>query len=190
MVNRYEIYRRLEPAPPFENLDRGFAAEVADPAWFLGRQWTMGEHQGEDASSPISVLCSVDRQAIQLPSNNPLLDPAIIPPEAIVEAGPSDWWTPGRRIRIGKNASVTLDPVEKADPDLLLHDLPVPWDRFDRRGYDGYELYLRRATLGLDDKHFAEVPATSPTDLWDPSSSSLATPEARSTGTRWTATSR
>jgi hypothetical protein len=169
MVNRYEIYRRLEPAPPFENLDRGFAAEVADPAWFLGRQWTMGEHQGEDASSPISVLCSVDRQAIQLPSNNPLLDPAIIPPEAIVEAGPSDWWTPGRRIRIGKNASASLDPVEKADPALLLHDLPVPWDRFDRRGYDGYELYLRRATLGLDDKYFEEVPATSPTDLWDPS---------------------
>ncbi len=31
---------------------RALRAEVHDPVWFLGRQWQLGEHHGEDAASP------------------------------------------------------------------------------------------------------------------------------------------
>lgn len=168
MVNQYDLYRRLEPAPPSSNLDRGFLAEVADPAWFLARQWKLGELQGEDASSPVSVLCRVSHQNLELHGGDPLLDPAVVPPEAIVESEPSDWWTPGRRIRIGRAAADALPPLPSADPALLLRNLPAPYDAFDGTGYDGYQLWLTRASLPVTPKVFADVPATSPQDLWNP----------------------
>jgi hypothetical protein len=95
MPYRYEFYRRLEAAQPFENLNRGFLAEVYDPAWFLGRQWQLGEHQGEDASSPVGVRFIPIHQPVDPLSGDPLQDPTLVPPEAIVESEPGDWWTPG-----------------------------------------------------------------------------------------------
>ncbi|HYP09706.1 MAG TPA: hypothetical protein VER03_26010 [Bryobacteraceae bacterium] len=168
MVNQYDIYRRLEPAPPSSNLDRGFLAEVADPAWFLARQWKLGELQGEDASSPVSVVCRVSHQKVELHAGDPLSDPAIVPPEAIVESEPDDWWTPGRRIRIGRLAAATLPPLASADPTLILRNLPVPYEAFDATGYDGYRVWLQRASLGLPAAAFADVPSTAPQDLWNP----------------------
>jgi len=50
-----DAVRRLEAEPALADLARGFRAEIADPVWFLGRQWQLGEHQGEDASSPVLV---------------------------------------------------------------------------------------------------------------------------------------
>lgn len=171
MPYRYEFYRRLEPAQPFDNLNRGFIAEVYDPVWFLGRQWQLGEHQGEDASSPVSVRFIPVHQPLEPHHGNPFLDPTVIPPEAIVESEPGDWWTPGRRIRIGVAAAAEggLPPVERADPALLLANLPAPYDRFDGGGYDGFLLYQNRIDLGLDGiSAFAPVPAFDPVDLWDP----------------------
>ena len=46
------IWNRLEPRPRIGNLGGSLAAEVRDPAWFLTRQWQVGEFQGEDAGSP------------------------------------------------------------------------------------------------------------------------------------------
>jgi len=46
------IWNRLEPRPRTANLLGSLAAEVRDPAWFLTRQWQVGEFQGEDAGSP------------------------------------------------------------------------------------------------------------------------------------------
>ena len=111
MPYRYDLYRRLEPAQPFESLNRGFLAEVHDPVWFLGRQWQLGEHQGEDAASPVTVLYRASHLPIELHNDDKRMDPTVIPPEAIVESEPGDWWTPGRRIRIGIAASATLPPV-------------------------------------------------------------------------------
>jgi hypothetical protein len=39
---RVEWMRRLEPLPPYGDLQRGFANEVADPVWMLARQWQRG----------------------------------------------------------------------------------------------------------------------------------------------------
>jgi hypothetical protein len=46
------IWNRLEPRPRTANLDGSLAAEIRDPAWFLTRQWQVGEFHGEDAGSP------------------------------------------------------------------------------------------------------------------------------------------
>ena len=36
-------------------LSVGAQARVHDPLWLLGRQWQLGEFQGEDAGSPIQA---------------------------------------------------------------------------------------------------------------------------------------
>jgi hypothetical protein len=172
MPAHFDLYHRLEPRRPLEDLDRGFLAEVGDPLWFLGRQWQLGEHQGEDASSPVKVHFYEHSDPIDPHDGNPAMTPGLVPPEAIVESESDDWWTPGRRIRFGVAASDTLPPVADAAADptlckLLLIDLPVPYDRFDAQGYDGQKLYEQREALGLDPALFAGVPATNPGDLWN-----------------------
>jgi hypothetical protein len=158
MASRYDLTRRLEPIRPTTDLDRGFRAEVADPYWFLGRQWQMGEHQGEDAASPVRVRTRA--------SHTPI-DP-LEGDEAMVESEPFDWWTPGRRVRIGLAAAPHVPAASQNDPTLRLARLPFPYQRLEGAGYDGLALYLRRVELGLPDAVFADVPPTEPVDLWQP----------------------
>jgi hypothetical protein len=116
-TRRYLHYHRLEPGHPEEDLARGFRAEVHDPLWMLGRQWQMGEHQGEDASSPVRVTYQASHQPVRDPYSG--FDPTVTPAEAIVECEPDDWWTPGRRIRMGLEVSraAGLPPVSVSPPD-------------------------------------------------------------------------
>ena len=123
-------YSRLEPRPFERNLEAGFAAAIHDPAWFLGRQWQMGEHQGENATSPVWVHYQLRSQPIQ--SADPRFDPREIPAEAIVESEIDDWWTMGRRVRIGKR--LAGDPAVQAAVqgrgDLRFHNPPPPYEHF------------------------------------------------------------
>jgi hypothetical protein len=48
-------WNRVEPSPRSDSLVRGLEAAVRDPAWFLARQWQMGEFRGEDAGSAATV---------------------------------------------------------------------------------------------------------------------------------------
>jgi hypothetical protein len=48
-------WSRLEPRPRAASFVDAIAARVRDPAWFLCRQWQLGEFQGEDAASPAFV---------------------------------------------------------------------------------------------------------------------------------------
>ena len=50
---------RVEGAARDPELTEGLAARVADPLWFLARQWQVGEFHGEDASSPILVTATI-----------------------------------------------------------------------------------------------------------------------------------
>ena len=70
-------YIRLEPRPHERNLEAGFAAAVHDPVWFLARQWQMGEHQGENASSPTWVNYRRSSRVIGAP--DPRFDPTVLP---------------------------------------------------------------------------------------------------------------
>lgn len=163
---------RLEADPHQNDLERGWAAEVADPAWMLGRQWQLGEHQGEDASSPVRVELSGQATTIDPIEGQPQLDPRTVPAEAIVESEPGDSWTAGRRVRIGRRvaaAAADAGTPLPADETLLLDGLPVPYDALDGSGPDGRELWRRRAELGLEAAWFgAEAPPDDAVDLWDP----------------------
>jgi hypothetical protein len=168
MQMRYEHYYRIETRTPEADLDRGFRSEIADPAWFLGKQWQMGEHQGEDASSPSGIQVAYRQVPIDPLLGDKRMDPRQVPPEAIVESEPEDWWTPGRRIQLGAAfaAAEDLPAVDDvgADPGMLLEDLPFPYDRLNGHGYDGLALF--RANPGH--AVFAAAPPKEPDDLWNP----------------------
>ena len=170
----FDVVFRLEADPHQHDLARGWAAELADPVWMLGRQWQMGEHQGEDASSPVSVRLLSSSTPIEPVAGQPDLDPRTVPAEAIVESEPGDWWTPGRRVRLGRRVAETARAHGinlPADGAFRLDGLPVPYDSLDGQGLDGHELWRRRGRLGLEEAWFGQPgpPRDEPVDLWDPS---------------------
>ena len=107
----WEHFRRLEPVPPYTDEQRGFAAEVADPLWLLGRQWQVGEHTGEDASSPVLVELQVAHTPLEPVAG---LDPTVVPAEALLEGSAEDWWTIGRRVRVGRAVAAALTDEQRA----------------------------------------------------------------------------
>ena len=106
----------------------------------------MGEHQAEDASSPVAVEILARATTIGAVAGQAHLDPAAIPAQAIIESEPFDWWTSGRRVRIGRSvaAAASANRVTlPADRSLLLANLPVPYDALNGTGPDGRALWLR-----------------------------------------------
>jgi hypothetical protein len=49
------MWYRLEPRARSSDISESLAARVADPLWFLARQWQVGEYRGEDGGSAISA---------------------------------------------------------------------------------------------------------------------------------------
>src|SRR3569832_247762 len=78
------FWNRLEPRPRSNDLANALAARVRDPAWFLARQWQLGEFHGEDSGSPAYVRIQgtlgaigawapgTDPNAITIGGNGPL----------------------------------------------------------------------------------------------------------------------
>lgn len=155
-------YQRLEPRPYERSLEAGFAAAVQDPVWFLARQWQLGEHQGENATSPIWL--SYDLSSRQVTGADPRFDPTVLPAEAIVESEVDDWWTMGRRVRIGRRFRDL--PAVMAQAALLFFNPAPPYEHF-HGDPDGLLVWRQRAALGLADAAFgANIPADS-TPAWD-----------------------
>jgi len=142
----WEHYRRVEPVPPYTDLQLGFAAQVADPLWLLGRQWQVGEHAGEDASSPVLVEMQVAHTPLEPVAG---LDPTIVPAEALLEGSEDDWWTIGRRVRVGRAIAGGLTPVQRVA--AAFGELPPPYG-------DG----LLRMVDGLAAHRLGLVPAGDP----------------------------
>lgn len=152
------FYLALEPRRG--DSDEGLRAKVADPLWFLCRQWQLGELQGEDASSPVAVRCAPRHVPIGYERERPDLDPTLIPAEALLEAEPGDWWTIGRRIRLGRTAAPLL--AREARARLSMGPLPPPYDaRADE--VDGLAVFLDGALAGHP--IWSEVPLPVP-DRW------------------------
>jgi hypothetical protein len=167
----FDVLLRLEPDPHQSDLARGWAAELADPAWLLGRQWQMGEHQGEDASSPVGVTMAPKATPIGPAAGQDDLDPATLPAQAVVESEPFDWWTAGRRVRVGRAVAALAATNGITLPDsVALSSLPVPYDGLDGSGPDGRTLWQQRSALGLDEAWFGTPgpPRGEPVDHWDP----------------------
>jgi hypothetical protein len=87
-------WTRLEPNPRLAAMEETLKARIYDPLWMLVRQWQLGEFQGEDNGSPITV--SLQGEVSQLTrfapgplANAPVggehFDPTNIPVEALVE---------------------------------------------------------------------------------------------------------
>lgn len=157
MAVNFDIYSRLEPCPYERNQGAGFASAIHDPVWFLGRQWQMGEHQGENASSPVWVTYTLNSRQIR--AADPRFDPTVFPAEAIVESELDDWWTMGRRVRIGKR--LANHPAVQGKPELHFYNPTPPYEHFHDQ-LDGRAAWRARATLGLADVEFGtEIPPDS-----------------------------
>ena len=159
---------RVEPARPAGDAERGFRAELADPAWMVGRQWQLGELRGENASTPIEVTVRPEKVAIRASAHRRFEDPKQVPTEVIVESGPDDWWTPSRRIRLGRAAEragvvdrLAATRSEAAMARLRCRDLPVPYDALNGSVWDGRAVHR----LARSDAVFAEVPPAG-RDAW------------------------
>jgi len=162
MAINFNLFSRLEPRPYDRNLEAGFASPVADPVWFLARQWQMGEHKGENASSPVWVNYTLTSRAIL--SADPRFDPTVIPGEAIVESEIDDFWTMGRRVRIGKK--LAGNPKVQGHPELLFYKPTPPYEAFHGQ-LDGRAAWRVREHLGLKSDEFgADIPPDS-TPAWD-----------------------
>src|SRR5215470_6948943 len=48
-------WTRLEPQSTLGDPRPGIEARIHDPLWLLGRQWQLGEFEGEDAGTPLTV---------------------------------------------------------------------------------------------------------------------------------------
>ena len=173
MTRRFDLGQRLEGVylPDHAAVStNALRAEVHDPTWFLGRQWQLGEHLGNDAASPVSVTVTATETPITHPRPGADFDPRITPPEVIIESEPQQWWTPGRRVRIGSALTSALTAAGPTDPELLLADLAPPYDRLNGHALDGLRLFQSRAELNIDIGTFTAlgVPAAEPDNNWDP----------------------
>lgn len=172
MPNRFDVHVRLEavatPRDPW-TVREALRAAVHDPAWFLGRQWQRGEHRGTDTASPGLVHVAVTETPITGRSPSPDDDPRVTPPEAVIESEPDQWWTIGRRARVGAALAERLTESRRRDPALAFGGLPVPYDGLNGN-LDGRALWFARAELDLDPSHFEAlgVPGVEPTDDWQP----------------------
>ncbi|MBY8877352.1 hypothetical protein [Actinacidiphila acidipaludis] len=179
MTQRFDAYRRLEPDPRARTFAAGFAATLHDPLWFLARQWQLGEHQGENASTPVAVDLTAVHTPIRPDPGSPDRDPTVVPAEAIVEAEPDEWWTVGRRIRVGAVLAARAAAIlAGVGTEYRLAGPPPPYADYGRRlpppygrlagGFDGWALWRDRAQLGLTDADFSGlgIPAARPADHW------------------------
>lgn len=133
-------YLKLESAKSTSDLDRGIRAEIHDPLWFLAKQWLMFEYQGEDAGIPVSV--EFKKLDVQIkPFERSLPSPGEHPVESIVEGSNSDFWTPGRRLRLGALYKRGLFEDSTFPSALLIDDLPPPYERFNGNAIDGQKAY-------------------------------------------------
>ena len=173
MPYRFDLHLRLEAVHTQYDLRAvgdALRAKVNDPVWFLGRQWQLGEHRGRDAASPALVHLTVTETPVTGPTPAADDDPRITPPEAIIESEPEQWWTIGRRVRVGRALRAAVPADRRRDPALLLDGLGAPYDQLNGKVLDGLALYRARASLGLGPALFAAegVPVVEPPDDWQP----------------------
>lgn len=158
-------YFRLEARSHLRDLENGFAARIYDPLWFLTRQWMMGEHQAENASTPVRVTYRASEARLRTPPEDGR-DPTVTPAEVILESEAEDWWTFGRRIHFGAMFAARLAPVPPPEQ-ARLRQLPAPYEAFEG-GPDGLALWRQREALGLLADEFPEIPAEPPKQSWKP----------------------
>jgi hypothetical protein len=149
-------WNRLEPDPRSKSLQRSLAAEIRDPLWLLTRQWQLGEFQGENAGTPMSVEYQVELFGLTTfgPAASPTaIEDGPLDPQLHREAYLPDLAT---RVELAQMwmrllPSFDLDdyddfrsqyPLPDPEPDELRDPASVRFlDVAKERMFDGYELY-------------------------------------------------
>ena len=173
MTYRFDLHVRLETVHTVNSptaVREALRAQVHDPAWMLGRQWQLGEHQGSDAAFPALVHLNLTATPVTGRSGAPEDDPSITPPEVVIESEPEQWWTIGRRVRIGAELRKKLPSPVRRDPTLKVTAAAAPYEELNDTAIDGLLLYRKRAELGIADAEFTGlgVPQVEPPDDWVP----------------------
>jgi hypothetical protein len=174
MTYRFDLHARLEAVHAVSTplaVRAALQAKVHDPVWLLGRQWQLGEHQGSDAAFPTRVDLELVETPVTGPSTNEEDDPRVTPPEVVIESEPEQWWTIGRRVRVGIALRAGLPAANQVDPTLMIDRAPAPYAHLNGAALDGLALFRRRSELGLTDTEFLALgaPFVEPHDDWVPS---------------------
>lgn len=97
-----DLIVRIEPVQRAEDLRPGLAARLLDPLWLLGRQWLLGEFDGEDAGTPVSVeyeIAHYPPETLYGPGGkSPLVDGAPLESRIEAVADPDGGWDLRKRI--------------------------------------------------------------------------------------------
>jgi hypothetical protein len=144
---------KLEPLP-IADWEDATAGVSHDPLWFVARQWQLGELQGENASTPVRAVVQTTSRVIAHTQSTASLED--VPAEVLVESEINDWWTIGRRLRVGATIAASLGLTEAtAEPEWLIADPPPPYDLV-APAWDG--LVLWRSGLAIDPAILPEIP--------------------------------
>jgi hypothetical protein len=86
-INKIRSWQRLKPNSRDSEMSDGVQATIHDPAWMLARQWQLGEFEGEDVGSPISVSVSTMQNKISkvIVNNNSFNYEKDYPLEVLIE---------------------------------------------------------------------------------------------------------
>ena len=116
--DRFPTWVRIEPRSRDDDFSGGLEARTADPLWMLGRQWQMGEFDGEDTGSAITVSVSYRSSAVTKASwpndaTMPQSERAVGPPIDLTIEGHGFEWDWRRRVHIGQRyeALIREQPV-------------------------------------------------------------------------------
>jgi hypothetical protein len=105
-------WNQLQPSPRSPSVSDGLATAVRDPAWFLARQWQLGEFQGLDGGSPsfVRIGSHVARfdSATLGPANVPLAAAELLEPVAEAEPVAADLAT---RVELGQTFETLVSPA-------------------------------------------------------------------------------
>ena len=149
---------RIEASAVDPELTEGLAARVADPLWYLARQWQVGEFRGEDAASPVVVDVAIETHPITELLRGAAKEPYVTaftpgtgPIEPLVEAEPAalcltPWDHMQASLRLhARLAAIGLDLAEDLQK---AHEIPETWlqsEPDDRLGQMRLRLLARRA---------------------------------------------
>lgn len=173
-------WTRLEPQGTAGDPRPGIEARVHDPLWFLARQWQLGEFEGEDAGTPLTVrvvtrTAAIDRWASgdagpprEFGRNGQELLEPLVEREPVAAGGPGlrpraesaatllaaleDAGLGGHRASFVANCPLDLDPTHY--PDGANANLDPEWLRLTRllrnRGMADGELVCRALEAAAD----------------------------------------
>jgi hypothetical protein len=125
-----DLIFRIEPRTRTSSLEPGLEARLFDPAWTLGRQWVLGELEGEDSGNPVLARSRLAQHVfgpLRIGGTTVDLDPQRDLLDALVEAVPREGsWSLVERVDSGRALADALKQAGLRDEaSVLLSEFPL-----------------------------------------------------------------